>query len=112
MTKHKPATLSAMPLRAEQRYQSAERSAIRGAVILDAQGAWIATTGDKPTADYIAHAANAYPKLIEALRKASEVARSAKGYSYAKLHLKACDMAAARVADYTGALLRELREDA
>ena len=65
--KHQPATLSATPLRAEQRYQSAMRKAKRDAVVLDGQGAWIATTGDLKTAAYLARAANSYPKLVAAL---------------------------------------------
>lgn len=58
MSADTPSTF-ASPWLARQNYQSAERKALKDATVLDAQSAWIATTGDMPTARRIAAAVNA-----------------------------------------------------
>lgn len=79
-TKVKPAT--ALPWD----YASIENSILPGAVLVDSEGDCICRVPLDKIDDtiYIAHAANAYPKLVEALRhyadawdgKAAEVLRS------------------------------------
>jgi hypothetical protein len=96
MTKHTPAT----PL--PWTHQATRKPMMP---LVAANGEWISSpynrVGDIEDFEYIAHAANAYPKLVEALRVIAETPRSAPSVPQ--------DIV--RVRRIAAALLRELGEE-
>jgi hypothetical protein len=79
----------------------------------DAQGAWVATTGDAPYASYIAHAMNEYPKLVEVLRRAPHFvyAPSNNGERWDEGHKAGFYAALQLVFELSQRTLRDLGED-